>query len=218
LGQSEDWVLGLHLFRSASVKISADDETSQDFGSVNLVMDFWFQGSPDWSSFLWFCEAPAAHADPKAFGRAAKTVPVSFYAFDLLFLDAYDLCQAPLRYRRDLLEAAMDFKEPLYFTEHARRKVRRITGKRASTAEGVMAKDGNTTYLPGRSRQWLKFKCVKEQGFVIAGHTVPRGQRVGFGALLGGYYERGKLDGKLRHPRFLRLRDDKIQDEVTREK
>jgi hypothetical protein len=26
------------------------------------------------------------------------------------------------------------------------------------------------------------------------------------------------LDGKLRHPRFLRLRDDKIQDEVTREK
>ena len=44
-----------------------------------------------------------------------------------------------------------------------------------------------------RSRAWLKFKCVNEQEFVIGGYTEPEGQRIGFGALLVGYYDAGKL-------------------------
>jgi ATP-dependent DNA ligase len=143
--------------------------------------------------------------------------------------------------------------------------------------EGIIAKNGDSAYASERSRQWLKFKCVNEQEFVIAGYTDPQGERIGFGALLAGYYERGKLkyagkvgtgydtgtlrrlgrqlaslqtgskpfeadilpssgvhwvkpklvaqigftewtgDGKLRHPRFLGLRDDKKPEEVTRE-
>ena len=44
-----------------------------------------------------------------------------------------------------------------------------------------------------RSRDWLKFKCVAGQEFVIGGYTQPRGERFGFGALLVGYYRAGKL-------------------------
>jgi bifunctional non-homologous end joining protein LigD len=39
----------------------------------------------------------------------------------------------------------------------------------------------------------LKLKCVKEQEFVIGGYTEPRGSRIGFGALLLGYYRGGRL-------------------------
>jgi ATP-dependent DNA ligase len=39
----------------------------------------------------------------------------------------------------------------------------------------------------------LKFKCSKEQEFVIGGFTSPRGERERFGAVLVGYYEGGKL-------------------------
>jgi len=44
-----------------------------------------------------------------------------------------------------------------------------------------------------RSRDWLKFKCWAEQEFVIGGFTDPKGSRVGFGALLVGYYEGDRL-------------------------
>ena len=38
------------------------------------------------------------------------------------------------------------------------------------------------------STPWLKFKCLNGQEFVIGGYTHPKGSRVGFGALLLGYY------------------------------
>ena len=45
----------------------------------------------------------------------------------------------------------------------------------------------------GRSKDWLKLKCVWEQEFVIGGYTDPSGSRTDFGALLVGYYEHGSL-------------------------
>ena len=41
--------------------------------------------------------------------------------------------------------------------------------------------------------EWQKFKCGHGQEFVIGGYTDPGGARTGFGALLLGYYEKGKL-------------------------
>jgi ATP-dependent DNA ligase len=60
--------------------------------------------------------------------------------------------------------------------------------------EGVIAKRAASQYLIGRrTREWLKFKCVNEQEFVIGGFTDPKGSRAGLGALLIGYYEDGRL-------------------------
>ena len=44
-----------------------------------------------------------------------------------------------------------------------------------------------------RSGDWLKFKCGNQQELVIGGFTSPGGSRVGFGALLVGYYDNGRL-------------------------
>jgi bifunctional non-homologous end joining protein LigD len=59
--------------------------------------------------------------------------------------------------------------------------------------EGVVAKRRASTYVGKRSRDWLKFKVQLTQDGVVGGWTSPEGGRHGFGSLLLGAYERGKL-------------------------
>ncbi len=60
--------------------------------------------------------------------------------------------------------------------------------------EGMVSKRAGSPYRPGaRSGEWLKAKCSREQEFVIGGFTDPAGSRTGFGALLLGTYDEGKL-------------------------
>jgi bifunctional non-homologous end joining protein LigD len=60
--------------------------------------------------------------------------------------------------------------------------------------EGVIAKEASSAYEPGqRSRSWLKLKVEYRQEFVVGGYTEPRNSRQHIGALLLGYYEKGKL-------------------------
>jgi bifunctional non-homologous end joining protein LigD len=123
-----------------------------------------------------------------------RKIPVSFYAFDLLYLDGYDTRQLALRYRKKVLRAVLDFEEPLRFTEHRETEGEAYFEESCRRGwEGVVAKNGESVYLSRRSRDWLKFKCTNEQEFVIGGYTDPKGERTGFGALLVGYYDAGKL-------------------------
>jgi bifunctional non-homologous end joining protein LigD len=123
-----------------------------------------------------------------------RTVPVYFYAFDLLYLDGRDIRQLPLRERKKLLAAGLNFKDPLRLTEHREAEGEAYFREACRKGwEGIIAKNADSAYLSARSRDWLKFKCLNQQEFVIAGYTDPQGERVGFGALLVGYYEVGKL-------------------------
>lgn len=57
-----------------------------------------------------------------------------------------------------------------------------------------MGKHSESLYRPGeRSRSWVKIKHLKTQEAIICGYTKPRGTRKGFGALILGVYEKGKL-------------------------
>lgn len=122
----------------------------------------------------------------------ATGIAVFYYVFDLLYLDGHDIRQLPLLTRKKLLRAAIEFTDPLRFTTH-----RRQAGEEAFRAacargdEGVIAKRAAAPYTGGRSKDWLKFKCVRDQEFVIGGWTEPKGSRTGFGALLIGYYDKG---------------------------
>lgn len=121
-------------------------------------------------------------------------VQVFYYLFDLLYLDGYDLRQAPLIHRKRLLEDRVRFGDPLCFTEHRERDGEGYFRRACREGlEGVIAKSADSVYISKRSRAWLKFKCWQEQEFVIGGFTDPKGGRVGFGALLLGYYEGSKL-------------------------
>jgi DNA ligase D-like protein (predicted ligase) len=136
---------------------------------------------------------PRIHlTDPK---RARATgVEIFYYLFDLLYFDTFDATQLPLRQRKQLLKDAFDFRDPLRFSEHRNAEGEKFFEEACAKGwEGLIAKRADSTYRPGRSTDWLKFKCVKDQEFVIGGFTDPQGSRFGFGALLLGYYDGGKL-------------------------
>jgi DNA ligase D-like protein (predicted ligase) len=121
-------------------------------------------------------------------------VRVFYYMFDLLYLDGHDVRRLPVRERKRLLKRSIDFRDPLRFMTHRVAKGEAYHDEACRKGwEGVIAKRASSPYTSGRSRDWLKFKCVRDQELVIGGYTEPRGSRAGFGALLVGYHEDGKL-------------------------
>ena len=123
-----------------------------------------------------------------------RKVPVWIYVFDLLHLDGYDTRRLPLRNRKQLLRKALDFTDPVRFTEHRETEGERYYREACRKGwEGIVAKKVDSLYVSKRSRDWLKVKCTRDQEFVVGGFTDPKGHRVGFGALLVGYYRAGKL-------------------------
>jgi ATP-dependent DNA ligase len=202
-----------------------------------------------------------------------------YSVFDVPRFDGHDVTGLPL-YARKRLFRYFEWRKPLA-----------VVGLLPGTGldayaqacregwEGVMAKRIDSVYEHKRSKQWLKMKCDAGQEFVVGGFTDPSGARVGFGALLIGYYDgddfvyAGKLgtgfntrllrdlharmqaieipvtpftrgtglpkkgahwvrpeivvdsvfmewtsEGKRRHPRFVRVRDDKSPRDVVRER
>jgi bifunctional non-homologous end joining protein LigD len=121
-------------------------------------------------------------------------IKVFFYAFDLPWLAGHNLAESPLLTRKKLLRRALRFGDRIRFSTHRKASGRRFYLEAcAEGREGLIAKRADSTYVHARSRDWLKFKCTRGQEFVIGGYTDPTGSRHGFGALLLGYYSRGKL-------------------------
>jgi bifunctional non-homologous end joining protein LigD len=116
--------------------------------------------------------------DPRR-ARATR-IAIKYYAFDVVHLDGHDLTRLPLRTRKAVLRRAFGFGDPLRFlthrVEHGERYLDEACGK---GWEGLIAKRASAPYHHGRSRDWLKFKCVADQELVIGGFTEPQGSRKG---------------------------------------
>ncbi len=98
-----------------------------------------------------------------------------FYAFDLPFLDGWDLTAAPLVRRKALLATLLQGlprNAPVQYLDHVEGGGGAFFERVSEMGlEGVIAKRGNAAYQPGRSRSWLKVKAVKVGDFAIAGFT-----------------------------------------------
>ncbi len=136
---------------------------------------------------------PRIHqSDPNSISHLARSRPVVYFAFDLLYLNGYDLRQVALSERKQLLETILTPTGVLRYSEHfpgagdAMLQAARETG-----VEGLVAKHARSRYESRRSSDWLKIKIVDRQEFVICGFTA--GERDHFGALVLGLYENSKL-------------------------
>jgi len=139
--------------------------------------------------------SPAPHGDAIPGGR------LLYYAFDLLYLDGYELLDAPLEERKELLKrllsrqtAALGATHIMYSEHIAGDGPEFLENACGFGLEGMMSKAAGSRYRAGvRGGEWLKTKCRQEQEFVIGGYTDPAGTRTGFGALLVGVHEDGAL-------------------------
>ncbi|MBN9073021.1 MAG: DNA ligase D [Rhizobiales bacterium] len=127
-------------------------------------------------------------------GRTDRFV---FYAFDLMYLDGYDLTALPLVERKALLErivasdgGAIRFSS--HFEESGAMVLRHAC---RLSLEGIVSKLRNAPYRPGRGESWVKSKCSARQEFVIGGYVPSSVSGKAIGSLVLGVYE----DGKLRH-------------------
>jgi bifunctional non-homologous end joining protein LigD len=147
---------------------------------------------------------------------------LAYYAFDLLFLNGYDLLDVHIEQRRDLLRRLLQQAGPagrILFSDNISGDGAAVLAQACGLGlEGVVSKKATSRYRPGtRGPEWVKTKCRHEQEFVIGGFTDPAGARVGFGALLLGVYREGELryvskvgtgfDDQLLHSLGARLRE-----------
>ncbi len=127
--------------------------------------------------------------------RTREDIPVVYYVFDLLYLDGYDLTQADLELRKQLLASVVTSSNLIRYSDHYVGQGTALFQAAAQRGlEGIVAKRRASCYLQKRSSEWLKIKVVRRQECVIGGYTDPRGSRENFGSLvLGLYDDKGRL-------------------------
>jgi bifunctional non-homologous end joining protein LigD len=115
-----------------------------------------------------------------------------FYAFDLLYIDGWDLRKCALLDRKTALaELIGGATGPLRYSEHLAENGAKVFQQACDLKlEGVVSKRGDARYTSGRTNTWTKSSCRKRETLVIAG--------VAFrGSKFDGVYLGRKEDGKL---------------------
>jgi bifunctional non-homologous end joining protein LigD len=125
---------------------------------------------------------------------AATRSPSTFFGFDLMGFDEFDLRGLPLAIRKEALEAVLPTLGPLRYADHfVGVGTAMFDQVVAMGLEGIMAKRTDSRYVAGRSDLWLKIRIEHANTFAIVGYTVPKDKRGGFGALHLGLIDNGKL-------------------------
>ena len=127
--------------------------------------------------------------------ESAKSIPLKFFVFDILYKDGKELLSMPLSERRKVLEATMKHSHHLMLSPQI--VTRSAGGIRTyhdeqikKGLEGAVVKKWNSVYEPGRKGfHWVKFK--EEEGKigkltdtidgVVMGYYRGEGKRTGFG-------------------------------------
>ncbi|HSZ14147.1 MAG TPA: DNA ligase D [Solirubrobacteraceae bacterium] len=143
--------------------------------------------------------AKRMHVSSRAQARKlAKSTPVTYVIFDVLWLDGHSLMREPYERRRARL-AELGLSDASWQTpEHVVGEGKALLAATAEQQlEGVVAKRLASTYQPGaRTRDWVKVKTVARQEFVVGGWMPGKGKRSdSVGALLLGVYEGAREDG-----------------------
>jgi bifunctional non-homologous end joining protein LigD len=124
--------------------------------------------------------------------RRVPQTPVTYVAFDLLYLDGRPTIELPYLERRRLLdELALDGPHWQTPAHHVGEGEALLEAARARDLEGVVAKRLDSPYRPGRrSGEWIKVRNWRRQEFVIGGFMPGEGGRSGrVGSLLVGYHD-----------------------------
>ena len=110
-------------------------------------------------------EARMKLTDDDAIHRAAKARPVTFVAFDLLYLDGRSLLELPLKERKELLDALVvktERVEVSTYIEGAGSAL--VTVAEQQGLPAVLAKKAASLYRSGASDEWRKIPVGTGEG------------------------------------------------------
>ncbi len=161
---------------------------AEELGSRQVVLDGELVALDDAGRPSFERLQPRMHVGSEAqIRRLMRSVPVSYFVFDVLHLDGRSRLDLPYEERRWLLESLeLDGPSwrtpPAWFGDGA--AVLGAAGEQG--LEGVVAKRRDSVYRPGRRAEtWVKVKNLRTQEVVIGGWKPGEGRRVGtIGSLL----------------------------------
>jgi bifunctional non-homologous end joining protein LigD len=123
---------------------------------------------------------------------------LTFFAFDFVYVDGYDITKAPLLERKELLRALLapvaGPSSAIHFSDHVGGDGQVLYDQAVELGlEGILSKRANSPYLQERSKTWLKTKSVLAGDFPIVGYTESEANG-GIGALALGAWVDGELE------------------------
>lgn len=132
--------------------------------------------------------------DTSLIETAARTIPVFFVLFDLLYYQYEPIFNRPWQERRQLLEECLQEDERYLLSGFIQEKgVAYFEAISQLKLEGVLAKQKNGIYCPGkRVHSWCKFKKRILANFIICGYTTAT--NILSSLILGSFWE-----GRLRY-------------------
>jgi bifunctional non-homologous end joining protein LigD len=120
-----------------------------------------------------------------------KTDNLMFYAFDLLFVDEFDLRRQPLRERKRRLRELLQGKRKggggvIHYLDHLETGGEAVWESACKMSlEGIVSKRLDAPYQSARSDSWTKTKCRAGHEVVIGGWKTTNGK---FRSLMAGVY------------------------------
>ncbi len=176
-------------YRSGRSATTAYPEIARAIASLppdNLVLDgeivsFDESGKPNFEKL-----ATRIHKNVRDVAAAFSETPVVFMVFDLLRVGSVTLTEVALHHRKRLLKKILPGSGLLRVLDHIEGGGERLFAFcRSQGLEGVVTKRADARYHPGpgRTLEWIKTKCEREDDFVVVGYTVGENSRKRLGAL-----------------------------------
>ncbi|MEP6962239.1 MAG: DNA ligase D, partial [Acidobacteriota bacterium] len=131
-------------------------------------------------------------AEASAIALLRRHHPVVLYIFDLLYVDGYDLRGVKLEDRKALLREVLEPSDTIRYSDDFTGSGKHLLEVvRQMGIEGIIGKRLGSFYESRRGTDWVKYKVVSSDSFVLCGFT--KGERDLFGALVLGQYDGKKL-------------------------
>ena len=133
-------------------------------------------------------------ADSFKISLAAKSNPVQFVAYDIIYHNGKDLTDKPLMERKAILSKAVREGNNLTISRYIEKNgIAFFEFAKSQELEGIVAKRKDGLYHIGkRTRDWLKIKVMQDEDLLILGYQLDEYGEVK-DLILGYYDDEGKL-------------------------
>lgn len=156
-------------------------------GELSILVD----GKPDFSQI----QRRSLFSNRFKIKIAMQAYPACFTAFDILYYQDHSVMDCPLEERKGLLEKSVSENGTLALSRYIEQSGIALYDLAAQQGlEGVVAKRKDSLYFSGkRTKDWIKFKNLKDDDFVVCGFIKKSG---GVVSIVLGQYDGNKLIGK----------------------